>query len=205
MYLSSGVSKNNNLGTYEFNHRLEVINNESKSDDELFEKLANLYDEVEILKPLLICELESALIANKRSMGDYIEVLKGIYPVYQGYIFGEKLPILKIPSAKIVVQPKKNKKLNFKLIENVVKEQCEETDVSYGKFDVFKPSDRIIINDEYIKTITIKFYCDFSVLKKTVQKTKEALYSISDASNMILSVKSNYISLPTRVLLDKNE
>ena len=130
MHLSSGVSRNNNLGAYEFNQRLEVMAREAKNDDELFEKLEKLNDEVERLKPLLLRELKGMSDGNKRVTSDYVEVLRTIYPIYQGDIMGEKLPMLKLPSAKIVLRPKEKEKLDIKEIEKAVKDQCTEVDLS---------------------------------------------------------------------------
>ena len=204
MYLSAGVSQNNNLGTYEFNHRLEVIAKEAKSDDELFEKLEKLNDEVERIKPLLMRELEGALNENKRQMNDYVEVLRAIYPIYQGDIVGEKLPMLKLPSAKIVMRPKENEKLDYKHIEKVVKSQCEEAVISYGDFDIFLPREKQVIDEMYYKSISVHFCCDFYTLRKLVNKTKEALCAMPEADRMSILVKPSYLHIATRILLEKN-
>ena len=205
MHLSSGVSRNNNLGTYEFNHRLEVMAREAKNDDELFEKLEKLNDEVERLKPLLLRELKGMLDGNKRVTSDYVEVLRTIYPIYQGDIMGEELPMLKLPSAKIVLRPKEKEKLDFKEIEKVVKDQCTEAVVSYGDFDIFRPMEKPVINQTYSKSISVHFYCDFCRLKELVEKTKEALCSVKNAEKMFISVKPSYNHIATRKLLENKE
>ena len=202
MYLSAGVSKGYSLGTYEFNKRLEVIANESKNEDELFQKLKQLADEVERLKPILLYELEGALNENKRSMWDYVEVLRAIYPIYQGDIMGEKLPMLKLPSAKIVLTPKNNKILDFKLIESVVEEQCKNAYVSYGDFDNFIPRERQVIDETYIKSISIQFYCNFSDLRNMLDEVKVKLQSLDCADKMTVSVKPSYNHVATRILLE---
>lgn len=205
MHLSSGVSRNNNLGAYEFNQRLEVMAREEKNDDELFEKLEKLNDEVERLKPLLLRELKGMSDGNKRVTSDYVEVLRTIYPIYQGDIMGEKLPMLKLPSAKIVLRPKEKEKLDIKEIEKAVKDQCTEVDVLYGDFDIFRPMEKQVINQMYLKSITVHFYCDFCRLKELVEKTKEALCSVKNAEKMFISVKPSYNHIATRKLLENKE
>ena len=97
-YLGSGISRDN-LGTDEFNHRLEIIANSCIYDDKrLFMELDKLNNEVESLKPRLLEELENSLSKNKRNYWDFIESLRYVYPIYHGDIMGEKLPILKVPS-----------------------------------------------------------------------------------------------------------
>ena len=208
MYLSSGISRgsgNNNLGTCEFNHRLEAMDKETKSDDELFEKLEKLNDEVERIKPLLMHELEGVSSGNKRFMSDYVEVLRAIYPIFQGNIAGEKLPMLKLPSAKIVIRPKDKEKLKFECIEKEVKAQCQEATVLYGDFDIFRPMEKQVINQTHLKSISVHFYCDFCRLKELVEKTKEALCSMDIAKKMDISVKPSFLQIATRALLKSNE
>lgn len=208
MYLSSGVSRgsgNNNLGTYEFNHRLEAMDKETKSDDELFEKLEKLNDEVERIKPLLMHELEGVSSGNKRFMSDYVEVLRAIYPIFQGNIAGEKLPMLKLPSAKIVIRPKDKEKLKFECIEKKVKAQCQEATVSYGDFDIFLPREKQAVDETYFKSISVHFLCNFCRLKGVVEKTKRVLCTMEDADKMVISVKPSYLHIATRALLEGNE
>lgn len=205
MYLSSGVSRNNNLGTNEFNRRLEVMAREAKNDDELFEKLEELNNEIERIKPLLIRELEGVLGEHKRVTNNYIEVLRAIYPIYQGDIVGEKLPMLKLPSAKIVLRPKENENLNFQHIEEVVKGQCEEATVSYGDFDIFLPREKQAVDETYFKSISVHFLCNFCRLKGAVEKTKRVLCTMEDADKMVISVKPSYLHMATRALLESKE
>lgn len=203
MYLSAGVSKGKNLGTYEFNRRLEEIANESKSEEDLFQRLKELSDDVERLKPFLLHELEGALNENKRSMWDYIEVLRSIYPIYHGDIMGERLPMLKLPSAKIVLRPKYKEILDFKLIESTVEEQCVNAFVSYGDYDIYITRERQTIDEMYIKSISIHFECDFSDLRNLVDVVNEKLHSLDCADKMIIMVKPSYNHVATRILLEK--
>ena len=102
MYLSSSLSEHY-LGAEQFNRRLEKIEILSGSDEErLFKELQNLNDDVEALKPLLFKEIKEIFEKNMRSVSDQMDALSYIYPIYYGK---SKFPYIKIPSAKVVLQP----------------------------------------------------------------------------------------------------
>ena len=75
----------------------------------------------------------------------------------------------------------------------------------YGDFDIFRPMEKQVINQMYLKSITVHFYCDFCRLKELVEKTKEALCSVKNAEKMFISVKPSYNHIATRKLLENKE
>ena len=146
MYLSEGVSSGNNLGTIEFNKRLEKIALSSKGDVDLFKKLDELNMELERLIPNLIYDLKKAISENKRNMNEYIEILQCIYPIYSSNNLEEKLPLLKLPSAKIVIKPNNDIGTYFEKIKNTAIEECTDAYVVYGDYDDYISIDNCVKN-----------------------------------------------------------
>lgn len=194
MYLCAEVSKSNdNLGTEEFNRRLELIYLNSKSDEELFAGLDKLNDEVEVLIPRLLQDIKKAIDSKKRNMSDYIEVLRYIYPIFRGDIVGEKLPLLKIPSAKIVLCPKNNSHIDFKEIEKIVTEVCPEALVAYGDYDYFIPMERRLVNDARIMAISINVCCKYNDLRDKIMIIRKELINCKEINKMDLQIKPCYL------------
>lgn len=202
MYLSAEVSRSSsNLGTEEFDRRLKIIYLNSKTDKEMFLELNKLNAEVEALKPKLLQEIKNALDEHKRLMNDYVKVLEYIYPIYCGNIIGEKLPVLKIPSAKISLRPKEEYCLDFKEIETLVMGICPNAVVAYGDYDYFLPLNKRLEDKTNIISITINICCEYNILEDTISKIKKEILNNENANKMDILVKPSYLYMSTRTLL----
>lgn len=201
MYLSTGISSNN-LGTEEFNHRLELIAIECRNDEKkLFERLTDLNDEVEAIKPFLLQELKIALDDNKRQMNDFIETLRYIYPVYHGDWVGEKLPMLKVPSAKIALRPNENLYLDIKEISNLVGNACSDAIVAYGDYDFYVPMDLRLSDKSNLKSIAINICCKYQDLENNIRNIKSELNKSTQLEKLSIEVKPCYLQEYTSFLL----
>jgi len=201
MYLSSGISSSN-LGTDEFNHRLELIAGECLNDEEkLFKMLGELNDEVEALKPHLLQELKTALDENKRQMKDFIEILRYTYPIYHGDLSGEKLPMLKVPSAKVSLCPTGGNFLDAKEIEKLVHTVCREAIVAYGDYDFYLPLNLRLSNKNNVCSIAINVCCNYDELQGKIEKIKSALAQSEQKDKFIIVIKPCYLQEYTSILL----
>lgn len=200
-YLGSGVSRDN-LGTDEFNHRLEIITNTCTKDEKiLFQELDKLNYEVEVLKPRLLDELRNAIAENRRNFGDFIEVLRYTYPIYHGDIMGEKLPMLKVPSAKIVIKPLKDQHIDYKQVEEHAKKICEYVDVAYGDYDLYLPMEMRIPSERAYESVTIHFCCNYAELQKKVNAVKDEIAGL--ITDVEIVVKPCYLQQFTSVLMNE--
>ena len=201
MYLSTGISSKN-LGTYEFNHRLALIAAECYNDEQkLFEKLGELNDEVEALKPQLLQELKTAIDDNKRQMKDFIEILRYIYPIYHGDLIGQKLPILKVPSIKISLRPINYEYLDMKEIQELVKPVCPNAYIAYGDFDFYVPIDSRMSDKKNIYSIVINICCKFENLEENVNKIRFVLEQSEQKNKFDVAIKPCYLQENTSDLL----
>lgn len=199
-YLGSGVSRDN-LGTDEFNHRLEIIANTcAKNEEKLFQELDKLNAEVEALKPRLLDELRNAKAENRRNFEDFIEVLRYIYPIYHGGIMGEKFPMLKVPSAKIVIKPLKDQHIDYKQVEEHAKKICEYVDVAYGDYDLYLSMENRIPCKRAYKSVTIHFCCNYAELQEKVNAVKDEIIEL--VTDVEIVVKPCYLQQFTSVLLN---
>ena len=198
-YLGSGVSRDN-LGTDEFNHRLEMIANIcAKDEKKLFQELDKLNAEVEALKPRLLDELRNAKSEKRRNFEDFIEVLRYVYPIYHGGIMGEEFPILKVPSAKIVIKPLREQHIDYKQVEEHAKKICEYVDVAYGDYDLYLSMEKRIRDERAYKSVTIHFYCNYAELQEKVDAVKDEI--ARKVADIEMTVKPCYLQYFTSALL----
>lgn len=201
MYLSSGISSSN-LGTAEFDHRLELIAGECLNDEKrLFVKLGELNDAVEALKPHLLQELKAAIDENRRQMRDYIEILRYTYPIYHGDLSGQKLPMLKVPSAKISLRPIGENFLDAKEIEKLVHEVCPNALVAYGDYDFYLPLDIRLSDRTNGQSIAVNICCKFQELQENIKKIKFILEQSKQKEEFITLIKPCYLQESTSILL----
>ena len=203
MYLSSGISSSN-MGTAEFDHRLELIARECfKDEKKLFIKLGELNDEVEALKPHLLQELKAAIDENRRQMRDYIEILRYTYPIYHGDLSGEKLPMLKVPSAKISLRPVGEILLDLKEIEQLAHEACPDMSVAvaYGDYDFYLPLDLRLSDRTNGQSIAINVCCKFQDLQKNIEKIRFILGQSKQKDDFGTLIKPCYLQERTSFLL----
>lgn len=201
MYLSTGISSKN-LGADEFNHRLALIAAECQNDEQkLFEKLGELNDTVEALKPQLLHELKTAIDDNKRQMGDFIEILRYIYPIYSGDIIGERLPLLKVPTVKISLRPINDELLKLNEIEELIKPVCENTSIAYGDFDYYVPMDVRSRDKKNIFSIVIQIMCNYQSLEENVNKIRSKLGQSDLKNKFDILIKPSYLQEYTSKLL----
>lgn len=201
MYLSTGISSSN-LGTAEFDHRLELIARECfKDEKKLFIKLGELNDEVEALKPHLLQELKAAIDENRRQMKDYIEILRYTYPIYHGDLSGEKLPMLKVPSAKISLRPVGENLLDLKEIEQLVYEVYPDAFIAYGDYDFYLPLDLRLLDKTNGKSIAINVYCEFQKLQENIEKIRFILGQSKQKDDFVTLIKPCYLQKSTSELL----
>lgn len=201
MYLSEGISSRN-LGTYEFNHRLELIAEECQNDEKkLFKKLGELNAEVEALKPYLIKELKTAIDGNKRQMRDFIKSLRYIYPIYTAEVIGEKLPKLKIPSVKISLRPINYEFLDETEIEEIIKKVCPDCIISIGDFDFYVPIESRMLDKKNIFSIAIYIRGEFHNLEENVRKIRSELERSKQKNKFYIVLKPCYLEEYTSNLL----
>ncbi len=203
MYLSNGIGRYY-LGTEEFNHRMELIANECIGNDELlFMRLNELNEEIERIKPNLLYELKSACDSGKRQLDEFIEVLRYIYPVYHGERDEEKLPMLKIPSAKIVIRRVDNTFIDEEEIKNIAKQICDSALVSYGDYDFFVPIDYRRIDVERTLSIVINVLCEYSEVQENIYRIRDALVGNEKLRQCKITIKPCYLGEYTGRLLNE--
>ena len=201
MYLSAGISSKN-LGADEFNHRLALIATECQNDEQkLFEKLGELNDEVEALKPQLLQELRTAIVNNKRQIGDFIEILRYIYPIYKGDLIGQKLPLLKIPSIKISLRPFNDEFLDTTEIQELVNTVCPNTFIAYGDFDFYVPVEARMLDKKNMYSIVINISCNYQNLRENVNNIRSILEHSKQRKKFYVVIKPCYLEEYTSELL----
>ncbi len=201
MYVSAGIA-GDNLGTEEFNHRLERIAKDCEGDSvKLFKHLKQLDDEITALKPLLLEELKSAYDENRRNMYEYIEALRYIYPIYHGDILGQKYPMLKVPSVKIVLKPRQEKMIDFKAIEGIVSEVCNCAVVSYGDYDYFVPMEERLADKTRIQSTVIHICCKYDKVEKYAKEIYEKLTNAQESADSDINIRPCYLHEYTSILL----
>lgn len=199
MYLSSSLSEHH-LGTEQFNRRLEKMEILCGSDEEmLFKELQRLYDDVEALKPLLLKAIKEIFEKNMRSISDQMDALSYVYPIYYGK---SKFPFIKIPSAKVVLQPSYYQYIEYKEIEKMVS-SIPNTSVAYGDFDYYLPLDRRITNRARVMSVVINIYCPFENLFNVIQEIKEVLRETGYEKEARLLIKPCYMYVDSKYFLDK--
>lgn len=199
MYLSASLSEHY-LGTEQFNRRLEKMEILSGPDGEmLFKELQKLYDDVEALRPLLLKAIKEIFEKNMRSISDQMDALSYIYPIYYGK---SKFPFIKIPSAKVVVQPDYYQYVDYKEIEKLVN-PIPYTFVAYGDFDYYLPLDERIINRTRTMSVVINVYCKFEELFDTIRKIKEMLRGAGYENKAQLLIKPCYLHVDTKYYLEE--
>lgn len=205
MYLSEGVSSGNNLGTIEFNKRLEKIALSSKGDVDLFKKLDELNMELERLIPNLIYDLKKAISENKRNMNEYIEILQCIYPIYSSNNLEEKLPLLKLPSAKIVIKPNNDIGTYFEKIKNTAIEECTDAYVVYGDYDDYISIDNKELNASYARTISVYICCKYRQLREKFNRVKRALFYLYSDESVEIYIKPCYLQISIKTLIEQGQ
>lgn len=202
MHLVTGLSKRA-LGKEEFYKRLECIEIESQSNEAvLFAKLSELNEEINDIKPFLTKELKNIFEKNSRSFSEQMEVLSYIYPIYYNNLSDSKFPLLKIPSAKVVLRPN-NKYLNFKEIESLVNPLNLDTFVAYGDFDYYIPLDMRDTGKERYSSVVINIRCEFESLFNSVRSIKDALKNSEQKDKFKAIVRPCFLHIDTRYLLKK--
>lgn len=172
----------------------------SGSDEEmLFKELQRLYDDVETLKPLLLKAKKEIFEKNMRSISDQMDALSYIYPIFYGKT---KFPFIKIPSAKVVLQPDYYQYIDYKEIEKMVN-PIPYTSVAYGDFDYYLPWDRRITNRARVMSVVINVYCQFEDLFNTIRKIKEMLKEAGYENKAQLLIKPCYMYIDTKYFLEK--
>ncbi|RGD94691.1 toxin-antitoxin system HicB family antitoxin [Clostridiales bacterium AM23-16LB] len=207
MYLSAAVTRGHvGVGTEKFNQRLEHIRYNSKDEQELFSELRRLNSDVEALKPALIQELKNAIENKKRITKEYVDCLGDIYPVYSGRtVLKEELPILKVPSAKIVLEPNKKGYPDLRKIEELVTDICKDVYIAYGDFDYFIPLEERPNSDLNHQSVVINVCCEFHDLEKNVEDIKEALCEYAEQNALKIRIRPCYLIVPTKNLLNMED
>lgn len=198
MYLSSSLAEYH-LGTEQFNRRLEKMEILCGSNEEmLFKELEKLNDEVEVLKPLLLKAIKDIIEKNARSIGEQMEALSYIYPIYCGRA---EYPYIKVPSAKVVLCPNKNQFIDYKEIEEAVK-IVSNTYIAHGDFDYYLPLEKRIPNKERIMSVVINVCCEFKELFTLILKIKNLLKDAGYEKKGQILIKPCYLYIDTSYLLD---
>ena len=210
MHLSIGAAQKSDrlLGSEEFNRRLERIYYEMQSEDELFRRLEQLNAEVEALIPDLRQELKTALEGKKRKAADFMEILENMYPVYASYIkdweFREVVErmVLKVPSVKISLCPKREEMMDFYAFRDKVMNICPQARLAYGDYDDFISGARQEIDSTKSMSIVINICCQYQELKPLVINLEEKIKKMAEAKQMRLELKPCYLVIPVKELLE---
>lgn len=209
-YLSSSISSNY-LGTYEFDHRLEIIMNktdEAKGDlNILFKELDELYYQVKVLLPSLKLELKNILANNKYSFDEQIEMLRNIYPIYSGAILNQNLPFFKIPSVRIVVNSNSSDYiLNTAEMTSWLVPFKKDIVISNGDFDFFLPWKKRVYNVcDQLKPISIHLSCNYEDTKLLHDKIIETIKQKDVKNDYYISSKPCYNHANTSILFTQDE
>ena len=188
MYLSSRLAENY-LGTEEFNQRLEKMEILCGNDEVLlFDELQRLNDDVEARKPLLLKAIKEIYEKNPRSISEQMEVLSFIYPIYYGR---SKIPCMKVPSAKIVLN-QNNPVIEFKEVEKLMS-TVSDAYVAYGDFDYYIPIERREVDQSRIMSIVINLCCKFENLYDLTQRVKNILKEAGYENKVQVTVKPCYL------------
>lgn len=199
MYLSASLSEHY-LGTEQFNRRLEKMEILNDPDGEmLFKELQKLYDDVEALKPLLLKAIKEIFEKSRRSISDQMDALSYIYPIYYGK---SKFPFIKIPSAKVVIQPDYYRYVDYKEIEKMMN-SIPYTSVAYGDFDYYLPLDQRIIDRTRVMSVVINIYCQFEELFDTIRKIKKVLRDAGYENKAQLLIRPCYLYIDTKYYLEE--
>lgn len=189
MYLGSKLAENY-LGTEEFNRRLEKIEILCGNDEVLlFDELRKLNDDVEARRPLLLKAIREIYEKNPRSISDQMEELSFVYPIYYGR---NKVPCMKIPSAKIVIISNNEQIIDFKEIERLVS-VIPDVYVAYGDFDYHVPIERREVNRSRILSVVINFCCEFEKLHHLMQQVRKVLETIRYENGVQILTKPCYL------------
>ncbi len=204
MYLSASAASRN-LGSQQFNSRLEEIAMESGTDDELlFQELKVLCDDVYALVPFLLKELKNIYEKKSRSIMEQLKALSYIYPVYYGDLTRTGFPYLKVPSAKIVVSQDREREICYKKIEEIASNVCPDISVAYGDFDLYIPLERRDISGiDTAMPVVITICCEFEDLYGYVQQMKQKLIDSGYVRAGQIKLKPCYLYKPARSLLEK--
>lgn len=183
-----------------FNLRLEAIARVAKNDvAKIIELLLELNEEIEGLKKSLISNI-SMILKDADNQEQAFEALRTLYPIYCcGDTLNEHLPILKIPSFKVVFVPKHGKRISREEIERLF----PDYNVSQGDYDLYVPIERREVNAERMKSIVI-YPCDqLKDAEKHIQRIKETinLHYSDYRSRFDIVIKPTYNSLPLEKLL----
>lgn len=201
MYLSSSLC-GTSLGSDKFNRELYKTATKSNGNvDVLFTELEKLNDMVNALKPSLLIELKEAIESRKRITDEYIDPLSMIYPIYSGCCSSNKLPFLKLPSAKIVLEPVSRGYLDYKEIEKIVSGVSSNIVVAYGDYDLYRPLEERMENIQAVHRVVINFCCNFKELKTQVEAAKKLLLESNLRNEFNIIVKPCYLHINTRELL----
>ncbi len=199
MYLSSSLSEHY-LGAEQFNRRLEKIEALSgSSEDVLFQELRKLNEDVESLEPLLLKAIKDIYEKNPRSIGDQMEALSYIYPIYNGKA---KFPYIKIPSVKIVLRPHDNEFLDYKEVERIVN-PIPDTSVAYGDYDYYIPLENREINRNRGMSVVINVYCKFKSLLRLVTEIRNKLKDAGYENKAQLLIRPCFLHIDSKFLLEK--
>jgi len=201
-YSKGEAEKESNLGTKEFDKKLENIHSDSKNNyEELFKQIGELNAEVEGLIPLLLQEINKTSKNNKCNVTEYEEKMSRNYPVYFDDYKNERIPMLKIPSVQIVINSIDHSYIDYLKIKKMAMRICKYVDVARNDIENIR-SDKQVKSD----IISIMICCKYDSLKENVIKIKEELIKFLGANKFCFKLHPWYLVVPAnsiKVSLDK--
>lgn len=202
-FSKDGEEEKSNLGAEAFNGKLKDISDEStNNEDELFKQLGELNAEVKGLIPHLLQEINKTSKNNKCNVKEYEKKMSQNYPVYFYSVKDKKIPMLKIPSVRIVINTKDHSHIDYLKIKEMVEAICQYVDVAGGDFDNFSSS-KPIVDDKYVNTISINVCCEYDSLKENATKIKQEILNSSEVNMFTVKLKPSFFGVPLGDLVNK--
>lgn len=199
IYLLSKNIEYPNLNKESINKLLLKIRHETKGNiNNMFEEIQKLVDKVDSLKESLFYEI--ARVKGER--GIPIQALKDLennFPVLGGEVFGTPLPRLKMPSAKIVIEPNIDQCCDLESTLKGIVDLCQIALLT--EIYVDEISDRraieLPLDDTAIRSKVVYFLSsNFSDVQSNIEQMITALGNLSSKCKMNIRVEPTYVFIP---------
>ena len=139
------------LSTKMFDLQLEMIEKKANNDEtKLVALLTALNIKIDNLRKSLLGNIRVA-VQEAENLPKAFEALRDLYPVFWAVSLGERIPVLKIPSVKVVLIPKVDKWISIQEI----KELFPKHEISKGDCDYYIPIERREISAQRQNSVCI--------------------------------------------------
>lgn len=198
LYLSSRLAENR-LGAKEFNQRLEEMERLYGNNEEmLFIELKKLNNDVEARKPIILKAIKEIYEKNPPTISGQMGALSYIFPIFYG---DSKIPYIKIPSARIVLDPNTNQHIDVKEIKEILN-GVPDTYVGAGDFQFYVPLERWEIDRSRITSVVVTLWCKFKDLFDLIQRVRNILGEAGYEDKAQISIKPFHLYDDARHFLE---